>query len=135
MLEEEELVAGREVPVLVEDAVIRQEPLADERLHLAAGTNRTRVVEVAVEMRRADERDDPARRSRDLVERLLGRPDEARPKQEILGRIARHGELREDGEIGVVALCLLEAVEDQCAVAVEVADDRIDLGERESHHP
>ena len=40
---------------------------------------------------------------------------------------------KEDGEIGVVALCLLEAVEDQCAVAVEVADDRIDLGQCEPH--
>ena len=135
MLEQEEVVAGREVAVFVEDAVVREEPLADESLDLAAGADRARVVKVAVEVRGADERDDSARGPRDLGERLLGCANEARPEQEVLRRIARHRELREDHQVGARALRLLEPVEDQRAVAVEVADDRIDLGEREPHTP
>ena len=131
--EDEELVAGREVAELVEDAVVRQEALLHERLHLPVRADGAHVVEVAVEDRRADEGDDAARLARDLVQRLLGRAHEARPQQQVLRRIARHRELGKDGEIGARVPGLLEAVEDQGAVAVEVADDGVDLGECESH--
>ena len=75
-LEQDEVAAGREVAVLVEDAVVREEALAVDRLHLAARADGARVVEVAVEVRRADERDDAARRRCDLARasaRLRGR--------------------------------------------------------------
>ena len=85
--QQEEIAPRREVAVLVEDPVVRKEPLPVQRLHLAAGANRTCVVEVAVEMRRTDERDDAARLSGDLAQRLLGGADEAGAKKEILGRI------------------------------------------------
>src|SRR5205085_9865764 len=88
VLEEQQVVAGREVAILVEDAVVRQEALAVPRLDLAAGADGARVEEVALEQRHADERDDAARRTRDLAERPLGRADEARPEAEVLGRVA-----------------------------------------------
>ena len=78
VLEQEEVAARSEVAVLVEDAVVRQEALAVDRLHLAGGADRARVVEVAVEVGRADEGDDPAGLARDLRERALGGVDEAR---------------------------------------------------------
>ena len=84
VLEEVEAVTGREVAELVEDAVVRQEALLDDRLHLAARADGGRVEEVAVEVRRADDGDDAARRARDLLERPLGRADEAGPEQQVL---------------------------------------------------
>ena len=77
--EQEEITAGSEVAVLVEHAVVRKKPLAVERLHLARGAHGARVVEVALEVRRAQERDDAAHLARDRAQRLLGRADEARP--------------------------------------------------------
>ena len=69
MLEQEQVSARSEVAVLVEDAVVRQEALAVDRLHLAAGADRARVVEVALEVGRAHEGDDAAGLTRDLGER------------------------------------------------------------------
>ena len=133
MLEEEEVVAGREVAILVEDAVVGQKALPVQRLHLARRARGAGVEEVAVEDRRSDEGDDPARRASDLVQRPLGRADEARAKEQVLGRVARDGELGKEHEIGAGLFRLVEAAEDAVPVPVEVADDRVDLGEREAH--
>ncbi len=84
-------------------------------------------------MRRADERDHVLGRSRDLAERPLRRLEEARPQQEILRWVARDGKLGEEDELGACCARLVEAGQDPVAVAVEVADDRVDLGEGESH--
>ena len=67
--QEDEVATLREVAVLVEDAVVRQEVLAVDGPHLAVGAHGARVREVAVEPGRADERDDVRRRAR----RSLGR--------------------------------------------------------------
>ena len=73
------------------------------------------------------------RDARDLLERALGSADEARPEQEILGRIAGDRELGEDDDVGARVLRRLEPPEDQGAVPVEVADGGVDLGERDAH--
>src|SRR6185503_9114960 len=67
MLEQEEVAPRSEVAVLVEDAVVREEALAVDGLHLAARADRAGVVEVAVEMGEADERDEAAGLPRDLL--------------------------------------------------------------------
>ena len=100
VLEEVEAVARREVAELVEDAVVRQEALLHERLHLAARADGRGVVEVAVEVRRSDDGDDPARRASDLLERLLGGTHEAGAQQQILRRVAGDRELGEEDEVG-----------------------------------
>jgi hypothetical protein len=64
--QQDEVVAGCEVPLLVEDAVVGQEAFPVHRLHLALGTDRARVVEVAGEVGDADERCDPRRFGGDL---------------------------------------------------------------------
>ena len=84
-------------------------------------------------MRRPDDQDDPARRLRDLRERALRRPHEAGPQEEVLGRVAGDGELGEDRDVRAGLPRLLEPVEDEGAVAVEIADGGIDLGESEAH--
>jgi hypothetical protein len=115
--------------VLVEDAVVRQVVLPVHGAHAPAGADGARVGEVEVEPGRADERDDPVRRRRDLLERLAGGPYERRAQEQVLGRVARGRELGEEDEVGARGTRLGDAVEDLRAVAVEVPDDDVDLGE------
>jgi hypothetical protein len=91
-----------------------------------------RVRQVAFEPRRTHERDESVGGACDLFQRLPGRPDESGSEQEILGRIARDRELGEDDEIGVRLACPVEARKDLLAVTLEVADDAVDLRERDS---
>ncbi len=58
--------------------------------------------------------------------RRLRRAHEAGAEEQILRRIARHRELRQNDEIGSGLARLAHAGEDQRAIPVEVADDRID---------
>ena len=120
--------------MLVEDAVVGQEALAVDRLHLAVGADGAGVVEVAVEVGRADERDDAAvRLLGDLGERALRGADEARAQEQVLRRIAGDRELGEEDDVGARAPRLVETGEDPLAVPVEIADGRVDLGQREPH--
>ena len=129
--EQDEVAAFGEVAVLVEDAVVRQELLAVHGADLAVRAHRACVGEVAVEPRRPDERDDPVRGTGDLLEPVARGPHEPGPEEEVLGRITGDRELREDDEIGAFAPCVGEEREDLLAVAGEVADDCIQLRERD----
>src|SRR6185312_9740521 len=131
--EQEQVAARREVALLVEDAVVGQEPLAIDGLHAAVRTDRAGVVEVALERREADERGDPRRRRGDLVERASGGADEGRAQEEVLRGIARDRELGEEDEVGTCVPRLREPREDQRPVPLQVADDRVDLRERQPH--
>ena len=127
-VDECEVVAGGEVALLVEDAVVRQVPLLGPAGHLAVHADRAGVVEVAVEESGTPtSATRPVRLGRDALERGARGAHEARPQEQILGRIARHGELGEDDEVGAGGPGLLEAREDQLAVPLEVSDGRIDL--------
>jgi hypothetical protein len=68
---------------------------------------------------------------RDLVERPLGGADEAGPEQQVLGRVARDRQLGKERQVAALATGLLEPVDDQVAIAFQVADDGVDLCERE----
>ncbi len=130
--EQEQVATLGEVPVLVEDAVVREEVLPVDGLDAAVRADRARVREVAVEPRRPDERDDALARPRDLLDRVVRRADESGTEQEVFGRVAGDGELREDDEIGAGSLGFGQPVENYGAVAVEVADYCVQLRERES---
>ena len=108
VLEEKEVAPGREVAELVEDAVVREEALAVDRLHLAAGADGAGVVEVAVEVGHADERDDPVRGSAISASESSAALHEAGPQQQILRRVARDGELGEEDEVGAGGPRLIE---------------------------
>src|SRR5581483_7194748 len=131
--EHDEVAPRREVPLLVEDAVVREEALPVDRLHLAACADGARVVEVAVEVGGADERRDLLGRGGDLLERPARGAHEPRPQEQILRRVAGDGELREQREIRAGRPRLLQPGQDQRPVTVQVADSRVDLREREPH--
>ena len=64
---------------------------------------------------------------------LRRRADERGAEQQVLRRIARDRELREDDELGARGARLGDPRDDAVAVAVEVADGRVDLGQRDLH--
>ena len=119
--------------MLVEHAVVGEEVLAVHARDLASSTDERRVREVAVERGGPDERDDLGARASDLVDRRAGRADEPRSEQEVLGRIAGDRELGEHDEIGRRPAGFGDRTRDPLDVAVEIADDDVQLGERESH--
>ena len=84
-------------------------------------------------MGEADERRRAADLRRDLAQRPLGGPDESRPQEEVLRRIAGDRELGKEDEVGLRVARLREPREDPVAVALEVADDRVDLSQGEPH--
>ena len=133
--QEHEVAARLEVPVLVEDPVVGEEVLLVDGLQLAVDDHRAGVEEVAVEVRKTDERGDPRCRSRDLVQRLPGGPEKLGRRSRSFRRIAGDCELGEENEVGAGGTGIVEAGEDPVAVAVEVTDDGVDLGEREAHSP
>jgi hypothetical protein len=84
-------------------------------------------------VREPDEGDDAARLAGDLLQRFLGRADEARSQQQILGWVGGDGELGQEHEVGLCASRFRDRLQDARAVAVEVPDGGVDLRERESH--
>ena len=130
--------ARREVALVVEHGVVRQELLAVHAVHAAVRAHGGRVVQVATRLREADDRRAPSGARRELVEGFSGLGDERGAEQEILRRIAGDRQLREDDEIGAGGLGGLVRLEDAVDVAREVADDDVDLGGRDAqtrHHP
>ena len=109
VLEQHDVRAGLEVALLVEHAVVRQQPLAVDGTHVAVGAHEARVVEPAVcRVRRADERDDARGRLRHLARSIRRRADERGAEQQVLRRIARDRELGKDDELGARVACLLD---------------------------
>ena len=104
-------------------------------LDFAVGADGAGVEEIALEMRDPDETGDTARRRGDEPEAVGGGPQEAGPQEEVLRRIAGHRQLGKEHEVCAGRLRLLEAGENPLAVAVEIADRRVDLRERETHGP
>ena len=83
----------------------------------------------------SDEAGDPLRLARDQLEALPGGAQEARPQEQVLGRIAGDGQLGEEREVGTLVARSANAGENALAVAVDVADDGVDLRESETHYP
>ena len=134
-LQQDQVASRSEVAVLVEDAVVREEALADERLHLTARAHRARVEEITVECRRADQRHDPAARPGDAFERALRRADEPGAEEEIFRRVAGDDQLGEEDDVDALLLGLLDPRDDALGISVQVADHGVDLGERKAHPP
>ena len=133
------LGAGDEVALLVEDRVVGQADLAVDGAHRAVGEHGERVVgvaEVAAAGRRLgepDQGDDALDAGRDLLD---GEPvglDEMALQVEVLGRVARHAELREDDEAGLLGAGATDPLGDLRRVGVDVADGRVDLGQGYAH--
>ena len=101
--------------------------------HLAVREDEAGVVEVGVEVGRTDQSRQPVRLRRDLVDAAARGAHEPGAEQEVFRRVAGDGELREEDEVGVRLAGALEPRRDALHVAVDVADDAIDLCECQSH--
>src|SRR2546422_11375267 len=66
---------------------------------------------------------------RSHVERLPIGLDESRLEQEVLGRVARDGQLGERHELAAQRAGPLDRLDDLLHVALEIADRRVDLSE------
>jgi hypothetical protein len=125
------VVARLEVALLVEDAVVGEQGLAVDRRNLAIGEHGERVVDVLRALGEADHGDDLPRVGRDLAHRRLGLQQEVLLEQQVLGRVAGQHELREEDELGARVARAGDLLAHEPHVAVEVADARIDLRQRE----
>ena len=123
-------LAGLEVARLVGDAVVPQPRLAVRRDDVAVGDHGERVVDVLRALRVADHGDDALDVARDRVERLLGGEQEVLLEQQVLGRIARQHQLREQHQLGAGFARPRDVLAHEPRVALEVADRRVDLRER-----
>ena len=126
-------VAGHEVALLVEHRVVGQQLLAVDPGDGAVGADGRGVVEVVVGLGEADDGDRTAVGGRgELGRRLHRRGDEARLQEEVLRRVAAHHELAEDDQVDALAGRARIGLGDLVDVAGEVADHRVQLGQR---HP
>ena len=117
-----------EVPVLVEDAVVGQEVLAIDAGDASVGADDAGVGEIRVEPGAADEGDDVRARLRQTLHGRAGGADEPRPEEQVLGRVPGDRQLGQHDEVGVLGPRLGDRVLELHAVAVEVADDDVQLG-------
>ena len=124
--------AALEVADLVEDAVVRQVDLAVVRLHRSVGEDRGGVVDVQAALGVADDRDDAGRVLRDALDRRARVGEEVLLQQQVLGRVAGDRQLGEEDHLGSRAARAAQAVADLRLVAGDVADDGVDLGQRDA---
>ena len=88
-----------------------------------------RVVDVVALVDEPDDRGEPTRRTRHLVERPQVGLDERALEEQVLGRITDDRELRERDEAAAECARMLHALDDFSHVAVEVPDRGVDLRE------
>ena len=122
-------VAPGEVPLLVEDRVVRQEVFPVDAGDLAAGEDRGGVVQVAGQGRQPDHRDragDRRRETTDPVRRGFGEP---RVQEQVFGRVPGDRQFREDGQVRAAGRGAGDQAADAVEVAVEVADGQVALAQ------
>ena len=134
---EQAALAGHEVALLVEHAEVRELDLVIALLHAAVLDQRGGVVESLFRpihephhhrTRRSGGRDGKR------VERGQVVLDEARTKDQVLGRIPGDRELGEADEVGALLGRARGPLGHARDVAVEIADGRVQLAERDAHH-
>ena len=100
--------------------------------HAAPGDDRCGVEDpVAVPVHEAHDRRDPGDRGGQVLQGAEIVGDEGGPQHQVLGRVARHGQLREGDEIGPRRPGVADGPFDQPAVPLEVPHRGIDLCQRD----
>ena len=152
----ERLDAGDEVPLLVEHRIVGQRPLPVGTDKTTVDADRCAVIEVryrrmgitgnrlgvsccrvgtGVGCLGESHHDNGPTRGRDHPVQCGPRvADETRTQEKILGRVTGDGEFWEGHEIAPHRLGLVDDAADLLDVAVEITDDRIDLGKPHSDH-
>ena len=95
-------VAGLEVALLVEDAVVRQEHLPVDALHLAVGEDGERVVDVLGVLGEPTRATMSSDLGGDLVDGAPAGGEEMCLQQQVLRRIAVDGKLGEHDDLGAL---------------------------------
>ena len=127
------LSTRREVPLFVEHGVVRQQALVVHALHRAERAYSGGVVEVAPGVDEAHDRRAAAGSGRQLLEGLEVVGDEPGLQHQILGGVAGDRQLGEGSDVAARGFGLLECSEDGRQVAIEIADDCIDLAGSHPH--
>ena len=135
-------IGGLKVPGLIEDVVGRQQRLEMTGEKLASIDERRGVIEplaslVASPLDVADQDTRLTLRGRcrdDVVQGLEVGVDEPRVIEQILGRVARDGELGQNEELGAVAPRVLEALQHFLLVPVDRSNGGVDLCQRDLHN-
>ncbi len=125
--------AALEVAVLVEDAVVRQPAFAVDGPHLAVAEDGRGVVDVLGALREADDRDDALRVGRQPVERRARVREDVLLQQQVLRRVAGQNELGEQHDLGPGLARLEQASANELLVPGDVADEGVDLRQRDPH--
>ena len=123
------LGAGREVALLVEHGVVRQEALAVHTGDLPADADGGGVVQVPAGIDEADDGGAAPGASGDLGQRSPVVGHEPWLQDQVLGRVARDGQLREGGQVGAGGVGGVECLHDAGGVAVQVTDRGVHLAE------
>jgi hypothetical protein len=130
--EELDLIAGAEVALLIEDAVVGQELLVVDAGDLAFVEDGGGVVDVCVGVGVADDCGYAANGGGDALKSLEIIEDEGAAEEKVFGRVAGDGELWEGDDVGAGFAGAVSVVDDLGGVAVEIADYGVDLGESDS---
>ena len=126
--ERQRLPRRDEVPLFVEDAVVREELLAVHAVDATVRAHGRGVVQIAAGFGKPDDRGGARGARRDLVEHLDGLRDERGAQEKVFGRVPGDGQLREHDEIAARGLGRVVRLEDPGRVALEVAHDDVQLG-------
>ena len=133
-LDDRAAVAGLEVALLVEDAVVRQEDLVIDGRDLAVVQERGGVEEITVLVDKADHGGDVRGGPCDHAELREVVADECRLEDEVLGRIAGDRQLRKADDVGARGARLVHPADDQPRISGQVTDGWVDLGESNPHN-
>ncbi len=126
-------LAGVEVALLVEHAVVGQVDLAVDRMDRTVGEHCGGVVDVLGALGKAHDGDRALRIGRELVQRRCGVGEEVLAQQQILGRVAGQGKLGKQHQIGALGHRRLAPCADALGVAGDVADRGVHLTEGQAH--
>ncbi len=122
------VLAGAEIAVLVEDAVVGEEHLVVDAHQLAVGANGGGVEDVAVSIGEAHHYGDLLGGLHHLAHGLDVALDEVGLEEEVLRRIAGDDELGEGHQVGAQLPGAGHEVKNPGGVALQVAHGGVDLG-------
>ena len=106
-----------------------------DAVQFAVGREGGGVVDVLVHVDEADDDGQAAAGRDDPLQLAQVVADEARLQQQVLGRIARQGQLREDHQVGALGARVADPLHDPVGVAHQVADDGVELGQGHPEYP
>jgi hypothetical protein len=121
-------VPGAEVALVVEDAVVGQRLFVRDALDAPLAQQRGGVVDLALAVRKADQRGDAVGALGQLGDRLVAGLQEAGPDQQVFRRLAADRKLRERHQIRTAGVCLGHQLADRRGIGGDGADGEVELG-------